>query len=160
MQRSSRWPAPSSIVDEVAYESLGGEAAFSASDNERLVYYAGGGPAIPREFVWFDRKGNRERTASSAGLYTSNFDLSRDGTRIAVAQRNPETSHYDVSVLDWLRNTTTRFTFDPALSANGNVVWSPDGLSIAFSSERRGNRDIFVRKGSDGVENIASGYPE
>jgi eukaryotic-like serine/threonine-protein kinase len=140
------------IVDEIAYEVLGGEAAFAASDNERLVYYAGGGPAIPREFVWFDRKGNRERTAVNAGLYTSNFDLSRDGTRIAVAQRNPETSHYDVSVLDWLRNTTRRFTFDPALSANGNVVWSPDGLRIAFSSERRGNRDIFVRNGSDGVE--------
>ena len=45
-----------------------------------------------------------------------------------------------------------RFTFDPALSANGNVVWSPDGLRIAFSSERRGNRDIFVRNGDDGVE--------
>jgi hypothetical protein len=44
----------------------------------------------------------------------------------------------------WARNVPTRFTFDPALSPNGNVVWAPDGR-FAFSSERQGNRDIFVR---------------
>jgi Tol biopolymer transport system component len=85
-------------------------------------------------------------------LYTSNFDLSTDGTRIAVAQRNPENSQYDLWVIDWARKTSARLTFDPALSPNGNVVWSSDGLHIAFSSERRGNRDIFEKKAGGGVE--------
>ena len=74
-------------------------------------------------------RGNRQETAGDPGLYTSNFDLSPDGTRIAVAQRNPENSRYDVQVIDWARKTPTRFTFDPALGPNGNVVWSPDGAS-------------------------------
>ena len=51
------------IADEIAYDVLGGEAAFAVSENERLIYYAGGGPAIRREFAWFDRKGNRQETA-------------------------------------------------------------------------------------------------
>jgi WD40 repeat protein len=140
------------IADEIAYDVLSAEAAFSVSDNERLVYYAGGGPAMRREFVWFDHMGRREGTAGNPGLYTTNFDLSPDGTRIAVAQRNPENSQYDVWVIDWARKTPARFTFDPALSANGNVVWSPDGLHIAFSSERRGNRDIFEKKAGGSVE--------
>jgi Tol biopolymer transport system component/predicted Ser/Thr protein kinase len=140
------------VADEIAYDLLGGEAAFAISDNERLVYYAGGGPAIRREFTWFTRNGTREGTAGTAALFTSNFDLSPDGTRIAVAQRNAQNSQYDIWVTDWARNTPTRFTFDPALGANGNVVWSPDGLRIAFSSERRGNRDIFARSVTDGTE--------
>jgi Tol biopolymer transport system component/predicted Ser/Thr protein kinase len=140
------------VADEIAYDLLSGEAAFAVSGNERLVYYAGGGPAIRREFVWFNRNGTREGPAGTAGLFTSNFDLSPDGARIAVAQRNPENSQYDVWVTDWAGKTPTRFTFDRALGANGNVVWSPDGLRIAFSSERRGNRDIFVRNVADGVE--------
>jgi eukaryotic-like serine/threonine-protein kinase len=130
------------IADEVAYDVLSGEAGFAVSDNERLVY-ASGGPAVRREFAWFDRSGHPEGAAGNPGLYTTNFDLSPDGTKIAVAQRNPENSQFDVWVLDWARHTPARFTFDPALSANGNVVWAPDGLRIAFSSERNGNRDIF-----------------
>jgi Tol biopolymer transport system component/predicted Ser/Thr protein kinase len=140
------------VAEEIAYDLLSGEAAFAVSDNERLVYYAGGGPAIRREFVWFDRTGHREASAGNPGLYTSNFDLSPDGTRIAVAQRNPENSQYDLWVIDWARKTSARLTFDPALSPNGNVVWSSDGLHIAFSSERRGNRDIFEKKAGGGVE--------
>jgi eukaryotic-like serine/threonine-protein kinase len=130
------------IADDVAYDVLSGEAAFAVSDNERLVY-ASGGPAVRREFAWFGRTGRPEGTAGNPGLYTTNFDLSPDGTKIAVAQRNPETSQFDIWVIDWARHTPARFTFDPALGANGNVVWSPDGLRIAFSSERSGNRDIF-----------------
>jgi Tol biopolymer transport system component/predicted Ser/Thr protein kinase len=132
------------VADEISYDLLTGDAAFAVSDNDRLIYYAGGGPAIQREFVWVDRNGQPESTSRNPGLYTSNFDLSPDGTRIAVAQRNPDASEYDISVIDWQRHTQTRATFDPTLSANGNVVWSPDNVRLAFSSERSGNRDIFA----------------
>ena len=36
-------------------------------------------------------------------------------------------------------------TFDPALSPNGNVVWSPDGRRVAFASQRAGSRDIYEK---------------
>jgi eukaryotic-like serine/threonine-protein kinase len=135
---------PVRIADEISYDVLGGEGAFSASQNGRLIYYAGGGPAVSRQFVWFDRTGKQLGNAGDPGLYTTNFDLSPDGTRIAVARGNPGNSQFDIWLLDWARNVPTRFTFDPALSPNGNVVWAPDGR-VAFTSERQGNRDIFVR---------------
>ena len=141
------------IADEVSYDALNGEAAFDVSENGRLVYFAGGGPAVSRQFVWFDRTGRQVGAEGKPGLYTTNFDLSRDGTQIAVAQRNRENSQYDIWLVDWLRNLPTRFTFDPALTANGNVVWSPDGQRIAFASERTGNRDVFEKNASGvGVE--------
>jgi Tol biopolymer transport system component len=133
------------VADEIAYDLLSGEAAFNVSANERLVYYAGGGPAVPRQFVWFDRKGLRQEAVGNPGFFTANFDLSPDGGRIAVAQRNPENGQFDIWAIDWARKNQTRLTFDPAVSANGNVVWSPDGARIAFASEPRGNRDIFQK---------------
>ena len=143
---------PVRISDQVSYDVLNGGAAFDVSQNGKLIYFAGGGPAIERQFVWFDRTGKQLGTAGSPALYTSNFDLSPDGKQIAVAQQNPENSRYDIWLLDVERNVPTRFTFDAALSPNGNVVWSPDGLTIAFASERKGNRDIFEKKIATGAE--------
>ncbi len=38
----------------------------------------------------------------------------------------------------------TRLTFDPGLQTD--VVWSPDGRSIAYASDKTGNFDIWVQK--------------
>ena len=143
---------PVRISDQVSYDVLSGGAAFDVSQNGKLIYFAGGGPAIKRQFVWFDRSGKQLGTAGSPALYTNNFDLSPDGKQIAVAQQNPENSRYDIWLIDVERNVPTRFTFDAALSPNGNVVWSPDGQAIAFASERKGNRDIFEKKIVTGAE--------
>ena len=143
---------PVPVSDDVSYDVLSGEAAFDVSQNGRLIYFAGGGSSTRRQFLWFDRTGKQVGTAGSAALYASNFDLSPDGKQIAVAQRNPDNSRYDIWLINSERNVTTRFTFDPALSPNGNVVWSPDGLAIAFASERTGNRDIFEKTIATGAE--------
>jgi hypothetical protein len=87
-------------------------------------------------------------------VYTNNFDLSLDGKQIAVAKLNPGTSQYDIWLLDWARGVPTRLTFDPALSPFGNVAWSSDGLRLAFTSERKGNRDIFEKKTSGAGDEI------
>ncbi len=42
------------------------------------------------------------------------------------------------------RNVMTRITFDSALKEN--IVWSPDGLQIGFTSSRKESWDIFVKK--------------
>jgi Tol biopolymer transport system component len=137
---------PVRVADDVSYDALGAEAAFDVSDNGRLIYFAGGGPAVQRQFAWYDRTGAKIGVETKPGLYTTNFDLSPDGTQIAVAQRNPNDSRYEIWLIDWARNIPKRLTFDPALTPNGNVVWSPDGSRVAFASERAGNRDIFEKK--------------
>jgi serine/threonine protein kinase/Tol biopolymer transport system component len=141
---------PVRVADEVSYEALGADAAFDVSDNGRLIYFAGGGPALDRQFVWHDRTGRPLGTEGKPGLYTTNFDLSPDGTQIAVAQGNRQGSQFDIWLVDWARDLSRRLTFDPALTPNGNVVWSSDGSRVAFASQRAGNRDIF-QKNVNGV---------
>ena len=136
---------PLRVADEVSYDALTAAAAFDVSNNGRLIYFAGDGPAVDRQFVWRDRTGRQIGNAAAPGLYTTNFDLARDGTQIAVGQRDRQSSQYDLWLLDWARNLPRRLTFDPALSPNGNVVWSPDGRRVAFASQRAGNRDIYER---------------
>ena len=79
---------PLRVADEVSYDALTSDAAFDVSSNGRLIYFSGEGPAVDRQFVWYDRTGRRLGTETTPGLYTANFDLARDGTQIAVAQRD------------------------------------------------------------------------
>ena len=137
---------PVRVADEVSFDALNAAAAFDVSDNGRLIYFAGDGPAVDRQFVWRDRTGRQIGNAVSPGLYTTNFDLARDGTRDRRrATRSSELPVQTFWLLDWTRNFSRRLTFDPALSPNGNVVWSPDGRRVAFASQRAGNRDIYER---------------
>jgi len=145
VDRGSLTGEPVRVTDEVSYDALSAEAAFDVSDNGRLIYFAGAGPAVDRQFVWRDQTGRLLGTEGKPGLYTTNFDLSPDGTQIAVGQRNLNDSRYDIWLVDWARNLSRRLTFDPALSPNGNVVWSGDGKQVAFASTRAGNRDIYAR---------------
>ncbi len=65
---------------KVSYDVLNGEAAFDVSQNGRLIYFAGGGPAV-RKAVRLVRS-NRQTSLGLRGalrLYTTNFDLSPDG---------------------------------------------------------------------------------
>jgi serine/threonine protein kinase len=136
---------PLRVADEVSYDALSSDAAFDVSGNGRLIYFSGDGPAVDRQFVWYDRAGRRLGTETTPGFYTANFDLARDATQVAVAQRDPQGSRFDIWLVDSVRNFSRRLTFDPALSPNGNVVWSPDGQRVAFASQRTGNRDIYER---------------
>ena len=45
--------------------------------------------------------------------------------------------------MDIQRGTNFRLTSDPA--QDFDPTWSPDGSKIAFSSNRKGKRDIYVR---------------
>jgi len=137
-------PAP--VVTGVSYTVLSGIAAFDLSQTGTLVYRGGAGPAAIRQFVWLDRAGKQLGAALEPGLYTANFDVTPDGKYIAVARQNPAASQYDIWMIDGARGLPTRSTFDHALSPNGNVVFSPDGSRIAFSSERNGTRDIFEKQ--------------
>jgi dipeptidyl aminopeptidase/acylaminoacyl peptidase len=67
---------------------------------------------------------------------------------VAVAWRDPQTRTRDVWVLDLARGTSSRLTFDKA--DDFNPVWSPDGTRIAFTSDRKGRQDLYV-KSADGT---------
>jgi Tol biopolymer transport system component len=72
------------------------------------------------------------------------FELSRDGTKVAFADGIPP----DIWTLDLERGTRTRLTSAPEV--DHNPVWSPDGTAVAFDSHREGKRQIFSKR-SDGA---------
>src|SRR5262249_5228279 len=79
-------------------------------------------------------------TLGGSGEYSSPA-ISPDGGRIAVAM-GPEAIR-DIWILDVGRGTSTRFTFDPA--RDDFPAWSPDGKNIAFSSNRNGQMDLYIK---------------
>jgi Tol biopolymer transport system component len=95
---------------------------------------------------WLDRSGKRLGVVGEAADY-SNPALSPDNRKLAIAIRDPQTKTRDIWIMDLLRGTKTRLTFDPA--DDPVAVWSPDGTRIAFTSDRLGQRDIY-QKLSDG----------
>jgi Tol biopolymer transport system component/predicted Ser/Thr protein kinase len=113
----------------------------SVSQNGVLIYRSGTRFAQSR-LTWFDRSGKVSGTVGELADY-SNPVLSPDGTRLAVCIRDAQSGTRDIWILDLVRGGSTRFTFDP--SDDLNPVWSPDGSRIAFTSARKGARDLYMK---------------
>ena len=114
--------------------------AFSAAG--AILAYRLGTSAASSELAWFDRKGALLGQAAETSDYT-NPALSPDGRILAIAIRDPATRTRDLWLLDLARGSTSRFTFDPADDLN--PTWSPDGRQIAFTSDRLGQRNLYVK---------------
>jgi Tol biopolymer transport system component len=111
---------------------------FDVSRNGVLIYRAGNVLAA-QQLTWFDRSGTPAGTLGEpANLYTIEF--SPDGKKIAVSWDD------DLWIYDAARGLRSRFTYTPGVDTN--PVWSPDGRSIAFCSNRNGSYAIY-RKSLD-----------
>jgi len=136
---------PIRVVDRIAVSS--GLSPFSVSDSGPLVYIAGA-DTPPNEVVWLDRKGNRIESVTEVRLSTLQFSspqLSPDRKMLAIENRDQ--GRTGIWLYDMDRKRRAPFTLD----ALGPVapVWSPDGRSIAFASNRKGHFDIY-RRAADG----------
>ena len=116
-------------------------AAFTISDTGTLAFRQGRGVDMA-ELVWFNRSGTLLSTVSEPADYT-NPALSPDEKKLAVGRRDPQSKTRDIWIFDLERGTSSRFTFDPGDDLN--PTWSPDGKRIAFSSDRKGHRDIYQK---------------
>jgi Tol biopolymer transport system component len=132
------------LVEGIAAGTGSNIGAFSVSEDGVLVYRPGSG-AGDAHLVWFDRAGKNLGTVGSAADY-SNPVLSPDSSRLAVGIRPAAVQPRDIWVLDLVRGTATKLTFDP--KDDLNPVWSPDGSRIAFSSDRRGPRNLYIKSAS------------
>ncbi len=120
-------------------------ATFTASDTGILVYHPAGGSAgaILR---WVDTTGKQTGVVGEPDLYRD-LRLSSDGKRLAVTRGDPS----DIWLYDLIRGVGTRFTFNQG--ANEFVpAWSPDGRRVAFSSDRSGRGQIFIKESSGGTQ--------
>src|SRR5262249_24294791 len=93
--------------------------------------------------MWFDRSGKQLGTVGEPADY-SNPSLSADDKRLAIGIRDPKTKTRDIWLFDLARGAKSRITYDQADDLN--PVWSKDGSRIFFTSDRKGQRDIFQKK--------------
>jgi len=112
---------------------------FTAS-NDGLLLYETANAQSASQLVITDRAGVPIRSFDFITNY-SYPALSHDGKKIAVDIKSAGNS--DIWIYDTERNLKTRFTFDqtPDLCP----VWTRDDKAIAFTSNRKGVYDIYIK---------------
>jgi len=124
------------IVGKVSYNPVLGYGDFSVSDTT-LAYLP---VAEPWRLTWFDRTGRSLGAFGAGGAYNA-IALSPDGARVAVDGPMSLEPYYELSVVEPSRGTTTQVTFG---AESGNFpIWSPDGATLVFGSNRSGHYDIY-----------------
>ena len=116
-------------------------AAVTVSATGLLAYRAGeaAGRAV---LAWFDRTGKQGDSLGSPAP-VSTFSFSSDHKRIAATVVDRQTS--DIWIFDVEGGLRTRLTF----GGGTTPVWSRDGRTIVFNSNRKGHLDLY-RKSADG----------
>jgi Tol biopolymer transport system component len=135
------------VVDDVLYNRDDSYAGFSLSEHGELAYQTTA--AVPRStLAWFNRSGKQLEPSGSL-QDTEEPSLSSDGTRVAVTRWMGASR--DIWLVDQTRGNS-RVTTDP--SGDLMPIWSPDGNTIVFASNRDGPSDLY-RTASSGA-----GQPE
>ena len=129
---------PVPLAEKIGTDSVG-LALFSVSRNGVLAYRTGeaGG-----RLLWRDRTGRDLETVGDPGDY-GNPALSPSGDRLAFNLADARTGKADVWIRDLTRGVTSRFSLGPG--NNIRPLWSPDGGTIVFSSDRDGTLDLYEK---------------
>jgi Tol biopolymer transport system component len=140
---------PVRVADSLASGGGGVATPFSVSPAGVLAYVPGGpaGIALSR-LTWYGRDGRSLGTVGDAANY-GDVAIAPDGRRIAV-HLHEEPQGGNIWLWDGSRGNFSQFTFDR--SHNMVPIWSPDGSSIVFTSNR-GSGGIFnlYRKAASGA---------
>jgi len=132
---------PIPLADHIGTDSVG-IGRFSVSRDGTLAYRAGDSGS---RLVWVDRSGREVETLGDSGEYESPA-LSADGRRLAFSQSDTRSARPDIWIRDLARGINSRFTFGTA--SNNDPIWSPDGSTIVFRSDRGGQSGLYEKPSS------------
>jgi hypothetical protein len=141
------------MAEQIRYERGFLQGVFSASETGVIAFQRGGAETLMR-IRWYERSGKPGEYLTEAGAYYD-LALSPDGKTVAVSAGDPG----DVWLYDLARGIRTRQTFDPM--TDEGPVWSPDGKTIYYHSDRKIPRQIYRRQASGaGQEESMTSLPE
>jgi eukaryotic-like serine/threonine-protein kinase len=133
---------------EVTGESvrlIEGVKKFDVYDGGMLAYAPSANAASDqRILVWVDRQGKEEQLAAEPKDY-SYFQISPDGTRVALTVKNEEKG--DIYIWDFVRQNMMKLTLDEA--GGGFPLWTPDSKKILFASGRKDAFGIYCKAADD-----------
>lgn len=142
---------PIRIADQIYFETLTSNAAFTVSQNGLLAYQTGFSTDGKLNLEWRNRNGNRLGSLSDVRPYLKTR-ISPDGKRVAISMLDSK-GVSDIWLYEIGRDAWTRFTFSDG--TDDNPVWSPDSKMITYGSDRKGVLDIYLRpSGGNGTEEL------
>jgi hypothetical protein len=131
------------VLAESIQGSVGnGRAGFTVSESGVLAYRSGSGSGADSQLAWVDRTGKEIVTVGPASSYRG-VHLSPDAARAALHREDNPGG--DVWILDLVRGSNSRFTFDTS-QHSGDAVWSKDGQRIVFSKANGTSWSIFEKE--------------
>jgi hypothetical protein len=145
------------ITEDLGFNPATGYAAVSCSREGTLIYRGGGVPSF-NHLVWIDRAGRELAKITGATGLVGEPALSPDGKHLAYAALDAKSKRNDIWIVDLVRGTTTRLTFDDGESFSPR--WSPDGTQITYSLTADGNRSQIMERlasGAGAPKAVASG---
>jgi serine/threonine protein kinase len=134
----------------VVAEHVGRNTAFMSAVSGSAVgtiAYAGT-IAQNGHLSWFDRSGNVLGTAGTPDGDYVDFRLSPDEKRLAASLVNARASTVEIWLTDLARSSSSRFASGGLVTAA--PIWSPDGLRLAFRSNRNGLIEFYERSAAGG----------
>ena len=140
---------PVPVLENIGGNANRGSSQYAVSNNGHLVYVEGTSSLPEYPIVRVARGGGIQELWPEQATY-GKPRFSPDGNRLAVTKLTDD--NWDIWVLDLVRGTSTRLTFDEGLDTE--QLWSPDGETIVWSSDRDGGSDNLYRKRSDGSGEI------
>ena len=158
--------APVTLLPSLAVARVGA-SQFAVSQTGTLVYQTGGfasGPSVTP--VWVERDGTAREIHPGWSMpgdpNYSSLTFSPNGDRLAISIPAPEGTT-DVWVKQLDTGPLSRITTDG--TRNRRPVWSPDGRSLTFLSDREGQQDVWTRRAdgsgsTDLVLSTATGIEE
>jgi Tol biopolymer transport system component len=130
---------PQPVAGAVRYNGGSFYGNFGASlDGNVLAYLPATRGASTLE--WFDRSGRSLGRVGPEGRY-GDLRVSPNGRTVAVEIADDRYGTRDIWIVDTATQALTRLTSNPA--TDWRPVFSPDGSSIAFASDRAGRSTVF-----------------
>ncbi|MDP9268632.1 MAG: protein kinase [Acidobacteriota bacterium] len=130
---------PTVLSSDLQIDGLFSHALYSVSASGLLVFEPG---TVTNEaqLIWYDRQGKQLGILGTPGRFIE-VKIAPDENTVAIVEYRQ--SAIDLWLYDVQRKLDTRFTTS---SANRYPLWSPDGSSLAFSSNRQTPRLNLFRQ--------------